>query len=99
MCGRNTWLHIALLSYGVVLPLISLIREMRSLVEKLHIVIPPLVLIPGFVIASLMTWDRYFNGQDEEVAELFFSISLFLVILYQFLNSSSSSPHEKEQAL
>jgi hypothetical protein len=84
----------ALLSYGAVLPLISLIRGVRSLVVKLRIVIPPLVLVPGFVLAALMTWDRYFNGQAEEIAELFFSISLFLVIVFQFLNSPSNSPYE-----
>lgn len=84
----------AMLAYGVALPLIALTREVRSLAEKVRIVIPPLILIPGFILASLMTWDRYFNGQDEEVAELFYSISLFLVIVFQFLNSRADSPRE-----
>jgi len=85
----------ALLAYGAVLPLSSLFMGVRSLVDKLHIVIPPLILVPGFVLASLMTWDRYFSGQDEEVAELFFSILLVLVIVFQFFHSPSSSPLEE----
>jgi hypothetical protein len=77
----------ALLAYGVVLPMLARSYWVFSFVKRLGIVIPPLVLIPGFIFASVMTWDRYFNGQDEEVAEFFFSILIFLVMVFQFWRS------------
>ena len=74
----------ALLAYGVVLPMLGRSQWVFSFVKRLGIVIPPLVLIPGFIFASVMTWDRYFSGQDEEVAEFFFSILIFLVMVFQY---------------
>jgi len=74
----------ALLGYGVALPILARSRWVHSKLNKLGIVIPPEVLIPGFILASTMTWDRYFTGQDEEVAEFFFSILIFLVMVFQF---------------
>jgi hypothetical protein len=77
-------------SYGVVFPLAALNRYFRNFVKKWGILIPPLILIPGFVIASFLTVDLFFTGQDEEVAELFFSMLLFLTILFQFLDPSKN---------
>ena len=79
--------HIAawvLLGYGVALPMLARYQFVFSFVKRLGIVIPPLVLIPGFIFASVMTWDRFFSGQDEEVAEFFFSILIFLVMVFQY---------------
>jgi hypothetical protein len=79
--------HIAawfLFVYGAIFPLLALIPQVRSIAHRLRIVIPSKILIPGFTLASLMTWDRYFNGQDEEVAEFFLSTLLFLVLIFHF---------------
>lgn len=70
--------------YGVVLPLFTLNKQVRSYIKRAGIVIPPLILIPSFILAALLTWDRFFTGQDEEVAEFFFSLLLFLVMVLQF---------------
>jgi hypothetical protein len=78
---------IGLFSYGVILPISAGIPWIRSLAGKFRIVIPSKVLIPGFTLASLITWDRYFNGQDEEVAEFFFSTLLFLSMVFYFWES------------
>jgi hypothetical protein len=79
--------HVAslgLLAYGAALPILGLSNAFDEFTHRLGIIIPPPVLIPGFLIGSFMTWDRYFNGQDEEVAEFFFSILLLLVMVFQF---------------
>jgi hypothetical protein len=81
---------LVLFSYGAVLPLAALNRHFRAFVNKLGILVPPLILIPGFILASFLTVDLFFTGQDEEVAELFFSMLLFLTILYQFLDPSNN---------
>ena len=86
--------HIAafgLFIYGVVLPVSTLIPSVRSLAEKFKIMIPSKILIPGFILSSLMTWDRYFNGQDEEVAEFFFSTLLFLSMVFYFWEARNKS--------
>ena len=82
---------LALFAYGVILPVSVLIPSVRSLAVKFRIMIPSKILIPGFVLASLMTWDRYFSGQDEEVAEFFFSTLLFLSLVFYFWESRNSA--------
>jgi hypothetical protein len=81
---------LVLFSYGAVLPFAAFNRHVRAYVNKLGILIPPLILIPGFVLASFLTIDLFFTGQDEEVAELFFSLLLFLTILFQYLDPSNN---------
>ena len=81
---------LVLFSYGTVLPLAALNSHVRAFLKKLGILVPPLILIPGFVLASFLTVDLFFTGQDEEVAELFFSMLLFLTILFQFLDPSNN---------
>ena len=76
--------------YGAVFPLAALNHHIRNFVKKWGILIPPLILIPGFVLASFLTVDLFFTGQDEEVAELFFSMLLFLTISFQFLDPSNN---------
>jgi hypothetical protein len=82
-----------LFGYGVVLPILALSPAVHSFSRKFHIVIPSKVLLSGFLLACLMTWDRFFTGQDEEVAELFFSILLFLTLAFNFwkLNENHDS--------
>jgi hypothetical protein len=77
-------------SYGAVFPLAALNRHVRAFVNRFGILVPPLILIPGFVLASFLTVDLFFTGQDEEVAELFFSMLLFLTIVFQFLDPSNN---------
>ena len=75
---------IGLLGFGVAVPLLALFPLIRGWADRVGILVSSKVLIPGFVLASLMTWDRYFNGQDEEVAEFFFSTLLFLSLVFSF---------------
>ena len=79
---------LVLFSYGAVLPLAALNRHVRAFVNKLGVLVPPLILVPGFILASFLTIDLFFTGQDEEVAELFFSMLLFLTILFQYLSNN-----------
>jgi hypothetical protein len=81
---------LVLFSYGAVLPLAALNRHVRAFVNKSGIIVPPLILVPGFILASFLTIDLFFTGQDEEVAELFFSMLLFLTILFQYLYPSNN---------
>jgi hypothetical protein len=83
--------HVAafvLFAYGAVFPLTAINHRVKLLAHRIGVLIPPLVLIPGFVLASFLTVDMFFDGQDEEVAELFFSLFLFLTIAFQFLDPS-----------
>jgi len=85
--------HVAafvLFIYGAVLPLAALNQRIKLLARKLGVLVPPLILVPGFVLATFMTVDLFFTGQEEEVAELFFSLLLFLAITFQFLDPSGS---------
>ncbi len=85
--------HVAafvLFIYGAVLPLAELNHRVRLLARKLRVLVPPLILVPGFALATFLTVDLFFTGQDEEVAELFFSILLFLTITFQYLDPSGS---------
>ncbi len=85
--------HIAAIvffTYGAILPSIALNHRVQVFIKKLGILIPPLVLVPGFALASFLTIDLFFTGQDEEVAEFFFSLLLFLTVTFQLFDSSSS---------
>ncbi len=82
----------ALLAYGAILPVLVLNRWVRSLTGRLRIIVPPLVLVPGFALAALMTWDRYFTGQDEEAAEFFFALLLLLFMIFNFWESRVDHP-------
>jgi hypothetical protein len=82
--------HVAafvLFIFGVILPVMGCHPNISQFFAKLGFVVPPKVLIPGFALASLMTLDHFFNGQDEEVAEFFFSLALFLFVLLEFFHT------------
>jgi len=83
--------------YGVVLPVLALRPWARTLAAKFRVIVPPLILIPGFLLASVMTWDRYFTGQDEEVSEFFFSALLFLVLLFQSWDTTIKYPKSDQK--
>ncbi len=79
--------HVAalvLFVFGVGLPLLALIPRMKSLFERLRIVVPPLCLSLGFTVGAILTLD-YFSGQEEEIAELFLSLGLLLFIILENL--------------
>ena len=94
--------HVAafvLFLFGVGLPLAALNPKMKSLFEKLCIVVPPLFLSFGFVIGAFLTLD-IFSGREEEVAELFLSLSLFLFIILENLKSDELAiAHPKPDSL
>jgi hypothetical protein len=84
--------HVAafvLFVFGVGLPLIALNKRMKILFEKIHIVVPPLFLSFGFALGAFLTLD-IFSGREEEIAELFLSLSLLLFIILENLRSSGS---------
>lgn len=81
--------HVAafvLFIFGVGLPLLALHPKMKSLFEKLCIVVPPLFLSIGFALGAFLTLD-IFSGKEEEIAELFLSLGLLLFIILENLKS------------
>jgi len=79
--------HVAawvMFAYGVALPIAMIKKPVRSIVERFEIVVPAAVLIPGYLIACILTSDQYFTGLEEEVAEFFFSTLLFLTLVFKF---------------
>lgn len=94
--------HVAawtLLAYGVALPILAINRRVRSFVGKLGVVLSPLFLIPGYIFSSILTWDRYFSGQDEEIAEFFFSLLLCLVIIFHIWYTDPKNALEEKKLI
>ncbi|MBC8052763.1 MAG: hypothetical protein H7Y13_06835 [Sphingobacteriaceae bacterium] len=75
--------HIALLAmfiYGVLLPWREKKGDQHVEWLKAHyLIIPPLFLIPGFLMATALMLD-FQTGYEEEIGEFFFSICFFLMI-------------------
>jgi len=84
----------ALMAYGIVSPLLAMVRKVGLFFDKVGFIPSPLVLIPGYLLAAGLTWDRFFTGQDEEVAEFFFSLLLCLVVIYQYWGSQTITDRE-----
>jgi hypothetical protein len=85
--------HVAafvLFIYGVCLPILAIHPKMKTFFEKFRIVISPLFLAGGFALGAFMTLN-IFSGQEEEVAELFLSLSLLLFIILETLKLSALS--------
>ena len=79
--------HIAgvtLFIYGVLLPYFMRDFRVRTMVEKVGLVVPPLTLAASFFIAALMTID-WPTGSEEELAELFFSLCFLVFIGLEYL--------------
>jgi hypothetical protein len=72
-------------TYGALLPLLALSRRVRLIFEKFRILVPPLILAFGFAMSSFLTSDSFFGGREEEIAEMFFGVYLFMTILWQFI--------------
>ena len=98
------WLHIktkhvvgiVLFLYGVCLPYLACCHNnIRAIFNKVNLVIPPFFLLPGFLLATVMMFDRP-TRQEEEIGELLFSLCFVLFMLYEWLvrrDSLSRVPH------
>jgi len=83
--------HVAafvLFTFGVGLPLLALHPKMKLLFERMYIVVPPLFLAFGFALGAFLTLD-IFSGREEEIAELFLSLSLLLFIILENLKADN----------
>jgi len=63
--------------YGVILPPINRYTRINKVFNRVHFIIPPLYLIPGFLMGTLLMIDIP-STFEEEIGELFFSLCLFL---------------------
>ena len=78
-------------------PSIACHSGIRTLVNKVNLVIPPLFLCLGFFLGALMMFDEP-TGAEEEIGELFFSLCFVLFMLYEYFlrrDSPSRRPHFK----
>lgn len=63
--------------YGVFLPVLVAVGLGQKLIGTTKLVVPPLELAPGFVLAAMLLGDRP-TGQEEEYGELFLSLCFLL---------------------
>ena len=75
---------VALFAYGVVLPLIARGARVQRRIDRLGIVAPPPALIGGFVLGSMLMFDRP-TTYEEEIAELVFGLCFCLLTLSEQL--------------
>ena len=64
---------IVLFAYGVALPIAARMRATRDRVARLPVVVPPASLVGGFLLASLLMFDKP-TTNEEEIAELLFAL-------------------------
>ncbi len=78
---RTKYLLMGILGlYGVLLPLLShFVAPIRALTERLGVIVPPVLLVPGFAATGLLIYD-YPWKYTGEVAECLFSLALYLTI-------------------
>jgi hypothetical protein len=75
-----TAVTVLMLAFGVLLPASARLSDrLRSFLDRVGIAVPPLSLSVGFLLGSLLAND-YVTTREEEIAELFFSLALFLFI-------------------
>ena len=65
------------IAYGVYLPIMAFTGIGRSFFHKTKLVVPPLELVPGFVLAAVLLSDVP-TGEEEEYEELFLSLCFLL---------------------
>ena len=86
----------SLFLYGTCLPMLALNHRIRSLFERIRLVVPPPVLAFSFFIAALIIMFDRPTGEEEEIGELFFSLCFFLFMIMEYLKpereDTGSSP-------
>jgi len=87
---------VALFVYGGLLPFLPQKSWMKGVFDQAGVVIPSRVLVLGFVLAALLMLP-IFSGREEELGELFFSISLLLFIVGEHLGTGLRMPSPKEE--
>ena len=70
--------------YGIALPLLALNRHVAALLQRFRLIVPPLYLIPGFLIASLLMLDIP-TGFEEEIGEFLFGLCFLLFMMHELL--------------
>ncbi len=71
---------LSLSAFGVALPILRRLPTIRAWASRWHVVVPPLVLVPGFLAAALLMLDLP-TYEEEELAELFFALGFVLLLL------------------
>ncbi len=70
--------------YGILLPLLAINRHIDTLLKRFRLLIPPLYLIPGFLIASLLMFDVP-TGFEEEIGEFLFGLCFLLFMMDELM--------------
>lgn len=90
------------MGYGILLPLLTLIKPIRIRLERIGLIIPPLILIPGFGLTALLMFDIP-TGFEEELGEFLFAFCLFFLVaikggnwLNRFPTKSDTMTYETE---
>jgi len=77
---RKLMLSLTIAGYGVVLPVLALVRPLRSLLEKLGMVSPPLGLAPAFA-ATFLLYIVYPFSHSGEWVELMLGLGMLFALL------------------
>lgn len=93
--------HIALavlFVYGVVLPWKSAAGTLNwKIIKQKYLVIPPVFLLPAFILATLLMLD-FPTGNEEEIGEFFYSMCFLLTCIYSYQVMKHSS-NESENVI
>ena len=73
---------IVLVGYGLFLPVLARNPRIGGLFKRLGLVVPPLFLIGGFLLAGLLMQDEP-TGWEEELGEFFFALCFLLFMLHE----------------
>ena len=75
---------IVLFFYGVCLPGLAFHHKVRTVCDKIDLVVPPFFLSLGFLISALMMFDEP-TRQEEEIGEFLFSLCFALFMVFEHL--------------
>jgi len=79
--------------YGLALPALMRLRPaVRARVERTGFRVPDAALWPGFLVGSLLAFDRPKGARVEELSELAYSIALVLFMFMELRRVSRDSP-------
>ena len=83
-----------LLCYGLVLPLLAKRPEFADLCRQWGIVVPPMVMVASWILASVAIVDLP-TGEEEELGELLFAICLLLLVVGEGLAARAVNGEEE----